>query len=141
MAEPLFLNSIVAHQWHCDHFGHLNSRHYAAAFDDALFLFWGQLGAIIPGRDEAGTIPVTAEMRTTFQSETLVGTIANLRGRVLRVGGKSVSLRLEMVEAQSDRPLATCEVVEVFFDMQARESRPIPDALRDRLLAAVDAAP
>jgi 2-(1,2-epoxy-1,2-dihydrophenyl)acetyl-CoA isomerase len=38
MTQDLRLTSIVAHAWHCDHFGHLNVRHYAAAFDDALFM-------------------------------------------------------------------------------------------------------
>src|SRR5262245_32521425 len=137
MAEAFVLGSLVAHQWHCDHFGHLNTRHYAAAFDDALFAFWSQVGAVIPARGESGSMPVTAETKTSFKSEAIAGTIASVRGKVHRVGGKSVTLELAMTEVKSNRIIATCEVVEVFFDMQARESRPIPEALKARLLAAL----
>jgi acyl-CoA thioester hydrolase len=140
MTEPLLLSSIVAHQWQCDHFGHLNVRHYAAAFDDALFIFWKRLGFTVPALGGPGTMPVTAEVKTTFASETVAGTIANVHGKVLRVGSKSVTFRLEMTEEGDGRLLASCEAVEVFFDMQARVSNQIPEALRGRLLALAEPA-
>src|SRR5262245_36705108 len=135
MSEPLFLSSMVVHQWQCDHFGHLNVRHYGAAFDDAVFIFWQRLGAEIPALGAPGSRPVTAEVKTSFVSEAMPGTIARVNGRVLRVGNKSATLGLEMTDERTGRRLASCEVVEVFFDMQARQSRPIPEALRARLLA------
>jgi acyl-CoA thioester hydrolase len=134
MAEPLFLSSMVAHQWQCDHFGHLNVRHYVAAFDDALFIMWKRIGLTVPALGSPGVIPVTAEIKTSFASETVAGTIANVQGRVLRVGTKSVTFRLELREEGSGRLLASCEAVEVFFDMQARVSSLIPDELRASLL-------
>lgn len=137
MAEVFVLGSLVAHQWHCDHFGHLNTRHYTAAFDDALFMFWQQIGIAIPRHGEPGSMPVTAEMKTSFKSEAIAGTVASVHGMVRRVGGKSVTLEFEMTETQTKRLIATCEVVEVFFDMQARASRPISEALKTRLLAAL----
>lgn len=136
MTERIPLSSIVVHQWQCDHFGHLNVRHYAAAFDDGVFVLWHRLGAVTPARGKPCTIPVTAETKTSFVSEAIAGAIARLEGQVLRVGSKSVTLRLEMLEERSGQLLASCEVVEVFFDMQARQSRPIPSALRTRLMAA-----
>ena len=133
MADPLALTSIVAHQWQCDHFGHLNSRHYAAAFDDALFIFWGRLGMVPPALGQPGVMPVTAELKISYRSEAGTGTVARLTGRPLRVGTKSATLAFEMAEEGRGRLLASCEAVEVFFDMQARESRPIPDPLRQAL--------
>lgn len=140
MAERIPLSSIVVHQWQCDHFGHLNVRHYAAAFDDGIFVFWQRLGAVPPALGEPGTMPVTAETRTSFTSEAVAGAIARLEGQVLRVGSKSATVRLEMLDERSGHLLASCEVVEVFFDMQARQSRPIPIALRTRLIAAAGLA-
>ena len=137
MTETLLLGSIVAHQWQCDHFAHLNVRHYAAAFDDAIFILWKRLGLTAPVLGSPGTMPVTAEIKTTFASETVAGTIANVHGKVLRVGSKSVVLGLEMTEEGSGRFLASCEAVEVFFDMHARVSCCIPEDLRGRLLELV----
>ncbi|SIT39803.1 conserved hypothetical protein [Paraburkholderia ribeironis] len=140
MAEPLLLSSIVAHQWQCDHFGHLNGRHYAAAFDDALFIFWKRLGLTVPASGSAGTIPVTVEIKMSFASETVAGTIANVHGKVLRVGSKSVTFRLELTEEGGGRLLASCEAVEVFFDMQARVSSHIPEELRSRVVELAEPA-
>lgn len=140
MTQDLRLTSIVAHAWHCDHFGHLNVRHYAAAFDDALFIFWARLGLPTPVQGQPATIPVTASTRTDFRAEIGVGTVAALYGRPLTVGGKSVTLAFDLRDEASGTVFATCEVVEVFFDMQARDSRPIPDSLR-AALAALGAIP
>ena len=35
----------VVHPWHHDHFGHMNVRHYAPFFDDAVYHMWTLLGA------------------------------------------------------------------------------------------------
>lgn len=127
------LSSAVVHHWHCDHYGHMNTRHYAALFDDAIFLFWGRLGRDSHSTDKARIVPVTAEMKTGFIAEAQAGTIVALNAQVIRVGSKSVSLRFEMTEPGANRLLATCDVVEVFFDTHTRSSQPIPNPIRQQL--------
>ncbi|MCO6057504.1 acyl-CoA thioesterase [Pseudomonas sp. MOB-449] len=139
--ESIFLSASVVHQWHCDHYGHLNTRHYAALFDDAIFLFWGRFGVQLPEEGASSVVPVTAEMKTGFLSETRAGTIVSICVHVVRVGAKSVTLHFEMSEARSDKLLATCDAVEVFFDTQSRTSQAIPAALRDRLQTEVEIVP
>ncbi|WP_437883107.1 acyl-CoA thioesterase [Pseudomonas sp. LRF_L74] len=131
--QTLSLGSFVVHQWHCDHFGHMNVRHYAGMFDDATFLFWGQLGFTAPASGETGVVPVTAEVKTSFLSEAVVGSIVTIQALIIRVGSKSVALRFEMHEARTRDLLATCEAIEVFFDTRSRTSHTIPQAIRDRL--------
>lgn len=126
------LTQIVVHQWQCDHFGHMNVRHYAAIFDDAVFVFWSEHRS----KADDGIVPVTAEIRIGFRSEVLVGTIAKIGSRVDRVGSKSVTLLLEMADARTDQLLATCEVVEVFFNAQSRQSEQIPEPIRKSLTHA-----
>ena len=135
MQFPLHLSSLVAHAWHCDHFGHVNARHYAAAFDDALFIFWSHAGVQIPGPGQPGTIPVTAQLKIDYRVEIKAGEILHIEGQPARIGSKSVTLALTMREAATGRIAATCEVVEVFFDALARDSAPIPDPIRARLKA------
>lgn len=123
------LTRIVVHQWQCDHLGHMNVRHYAASFDDAIFIFWSEHRSTA----DDGVVPVTAEIRIGFRAEVMAGTIAKIRSRVDRVGSKSVTLLLEMVDAGTGQLLATCEVVEVFFNTQSRQSQQIPEAVRRSL--------
>ncbi|MCB6185377.1 thioesterase family protein [Leeia sp. TBRC 13508] len=137
MSTSLFLQSVVAHQWHCDHFGHLNVRHYAAAFDDAVFIFWGKMGLQVPAKNEPGFVPVTAETKLTFQNEVNVGQIVSVYAAISRIGSKSVSLKFEMKNQEGTEVLATCETIEVFFDVLARQSAAIPAHIRQQLTANV----
>lgn len=137
MRFPVPLNSVVAHQWHCDHFGHLNARHHAAAFDDAIFIFWTHAGVEIPPPGQPGVIPVSAQLKIDYRSEVMAGQILQISGQPVRIGGKSVTLALTMQEMTTGRTVATCEVVEVFFDALARQSAPVPDHVRAALQAAI----
>ncbi|WP_449045094.1 acyl-CoA thioesterase [Paracoccus versutus] len=123
------ITSFVAHTWLCDHFGHLNARHYAAAFDDAIFVFWSGLGF---RPDSDSPMPVTLEVKISFRQEIPAGSVVRIEAQVSKVGNKSVGLTFTMREAGGDE-LAICEVVEVFIHPKSRRSCPIPAALRAAL--------
>ncbi|WP_203427153.1 thioesterase family protein [Sinorhizobium sp. BG8] len=123
------LTSFVVHQWQCDHFGHLNVRHYASMFDDAIFVFWNRAGL----KRNSVVVPVTASMKLTFRSEVSAGTVVRIESLVERVGGKSVTIVFRMLDSTDASLLAESEVVEVFFDLGSRESRPVPDKIRSSL--------
>lgn len=131
MARPV--SSFVAHQWLCDHFGHLNARHYAAAFDDAVLVFWSAMGLVVPAPGAAGAIPVTARLAIDYHAEVLAGAVLDIDARIARIGGKSVTLRFEMRERPAGRRVASCETVEVFFDALERTSAVIPGQIRAAL--------
>ncbi|MBL4928988.1 acyl-CoA thioesterase [Fuscibacter oryzae] len=131
MTETRVVSSFVAHTWLCDHFGHLNVRHYAGAFDDATFIFWDGIG-FRPG--DGRPMPVTLEVKTAFKHEALAGTVGRITAVVTKVGQKSVGLRFDMHDAEGTL-LASCDVIEVFMDATSRQSCAIPDALRNRLEA------
>ncbi|SIQ61485.1 (3S)-malyl-CoA thioesterase [Paracoccus thiocyanatus] len=139
--EYVPVSTWLAHQWQCDHFGHMNARHYAAAFDDAVFLFWDRMGLVVPGPGEAGVIPVTARLTIDYHLEVVAGTALNILARIDRIGGKSVTVGFEMRESRTGRPVSTCETVEVFFDAVERQSRPIPAPIREALQRAASPVP
>lgn len=122
--------AVVFHTWHCDHLGHVNTRQYHAAFDDAVLAFWAKLGS--PGPD-GEAMSVTAKMVTEFVSEAQSGTVAEIDVTVERVGGKSVTLVLTMTSVPEGTVLAHTTVSEVFFDPNTRTSAPIPDRIRAAL--------
>jgi acyl-CoA thioester hydrolase len=128
MSAPVL--TVVFHNWHCDHFGHVNVRHYAAAFDDAIFAFWSIMGAA-----KSGIVPVTAQQTTSFSSEVQAGDVVEITAAITRLGGKSATVQLTMQDAASQALRATCEVVEVFFDMDTRQSAPLPQDVRTALEA------
>ncbi|MFN4057045.1 MAG: acyl-CoA thioesterase [Roseinatronobacter sp.] len=134
MAERLEVMRGVIHPWHLDHFGHMNVRHYAPFFDDAVYHVWARLGiGYAQMQDRFGVHCVTARATTSFVRELTAGDLIVIDAGVTRLGGKSVTLDVQMRHAESGALHATYEVVEVFFDPTTRASAPMPDPIRAAL--------
>jgi acyl-CoA thioester hydrolase len=136
MSARLELLRGVVHPWHHDHFGHMNVRHYAPFFDDAVYHMWTRLGlpysTMIPRH---GVHTVTAQATTGFVRELSAGDLIVVDGVVSRVGGKSCNFHLRMLHADTGEVHATYDLVEVFFSPETRKSAQMPDSVRARLEA------
>ncbi len=122
--------------WKCDHFGHLNVRFYAEAFDDASFHIWSAIGVPIGEIEEQdGLIGVVASMKIDFLAEMRVGQLWIVDSAILRVGTKSFTYRERMRDTHSGRVHATADLVEVFFDKRERRAAPMPERVRTLLEA------
>ena len=131
----------VVHPWHHDHFGHMNVRHYAPFFDDAVYHMWTMLGLPYSGMlAEHGVHTVTAEAKTRFLNELTAGDLIAIDGAVSRIGTKSCVFHLRMHHADTGALHATYDVVEVFFDPDTRASAAMPEAIRTRLAVHLVAA-
>ena len=136
MAGWLELSRGVVHPWHHDHYGHMNVRHYAPFFDDASYHLWTLVGVpLAPMLSQHGVHTVAARATTEFRRELRAGDLFVVEGAVLRVGSKSVTLKLRMRHSDTGEIHATYDTVEVFFDPATRRSTEIPPAMR-RLLEA-----
>jgi acyl-CoA thioester hydrolase len=126
----------VVHPWHHDHFGHMNVRHYAPFFDDAVYHLWTALGLpYVAMAHDHGLHTVTAEAKTRFLRELTAGDLIVIDGAVARVGTKSCAFHLRMLHADTGALHATCDVVEVFFDPGTRAAAAMPEAVRATLAA------
>ena len=124
----------VVHPWHHDHFGHMNVRHYAPFFDDAVYHMWTALGLPYAAMaSDHGLHTVTAEAKTRFLRELTAGDLISIDGAVARVGTKSCAFHLRMLHADTGALHATCDVVEVFFDPATRAAAAMPEAVRSAL--------
>ncbi len=124
----------VVHPWHHDHFGHMNVRHYAPFFDDAVYHMWTRLGLPYSAMQaEHGVHTVTARATTGFVRELTAGDLIAIDGAVQRIGTKSCGFHLRMLHADTGALHATYDVVEVFFDPRTRGSTAMPAAVRARL--------
>ncbi len=136
MSERMELLRGVVHPWHHDHFGHMNVRHYAPFFDDAAYHLWTRLGlGFREMQARHGVHTVTAEAKTRFLRELTAGDLIVIDGAVERIGTKSCSFHLRMLNADTGDLHATCDLVEVFFDPEARSATAMPDAVRAKLEA------
>jgi len=120
---------------HCDSYGHMNVRHYAAFFDDAGWHILGMAGVSLADVRRRGLGTVMASLAIEFHHEITAGQLALVRGAVTRVGSKSFSYELRLYEADSMTHCATEKAVEVCFDTEARKSVALPDDVREKLQA------
>jgi acyl-CoA thioester hydrolase len=122
---------------HCDHYGHMNVRHYAAFFDDAGWHMFACAGVSLTDLRARGLGSVVATLTIDFHHEIKAGQLALIRGAFTHVGRKSFAYELKLYEADSMTHCATERAVEVCFDTAKRASVPLPEDVRERLAAAL----
>jgi acyl-CoA thioester hydrolase len=121
----------------CDHYGHLNVRHYSALFNDAAWQMMPLSGVPLGTMKARGLGTVVATLTIDFLKEVTVGQLVLIRGVVTKVGSKSLAHELRLYETETMTHCATQKSVEVCFDMTARASTPFPDDLRAKLQSSV----
>jgi acyl-CoA thioester hydrolase len=120
---------------HCDSYGHMNVRHYAAFFDDAGWHMLAMAGISLAEVKRRGLGTVMATLTIEFHREITAGQLALVRGAVTKVGTKSFSYELRLYESDSMTHCATEKAVEVCFDTQARKGVALPEDLKAKLTA------
>lgn len=120
---------------HCDSYGHMNVRHYAAFFDDAGWHMLGMAGISLREVRARGLGTVVATLTIEFHHEITAGQLALVKGAVTKVGTKSFSYELRLYEADSMTHCATEKAVEVCFDTRARKGVPLPEDIKAKLAA------
>ena len=115
---------------HCDAYGHMNVRHYAAFFDDAGWHMMAKAGVSLDQLRAQGLGSVVASLTIDFHHELTAGQLILVTGAFTRVGAKSITHELRLYESESMTHCATQKVVEVCFDTRARVSAAWPGAVR-----------
>lgn len=120
---------------HCDVYGHLNVRSYAAFFDDAAWHFPAMAGLKLSDMRAQGLGTVVATSSVEYHNEITAGELVLIKGAVTRVGTKSFSYEMRLYEPDSMRLCATWKAVEVCFDTAKRQSAPLPEDVKAKLQA------
>jgi acyl-CoA thioester hydrolase len=118
---------------HCDAYGHMNVRHYAAFFDDAGWHMFGKAGVSLDELRTQGLGSVVASLTIDFHRELKAGHLTLVTGAVTRVGEKSVDYEMRLYLSESMTHCATQKTVEVCFDTRARRSMPWPPDIKLKL--------
>jgi acyl-CoA thioester hydrolase len=123
---------------HCDVYGHMNVRHYAAFFDDAGWHMLAKAGVSLRDLQAQGLGSVVATLTIDFHHELKAGQLTLVRGAFTRAGEKSFSYEMRLFEPESMTHCATQKTVEVCFDTAARRSVALPETTRAKIHAAIE---
>lgn len=133
MSEPLVTFVGVAHPWMCDVMGHMNVRHYAAMFDDASFQLLGHIAGQDTNEGSVGWADVRTEI--DYKHETRPGSLITVRSHVIKVGRTSVAFEQVMSGSLDGIVHAVARTTSVRFDLAARASIALDEAMRGRASA------
>jgi acyl-CoA thioester hydrolase len=122
---------------HCDAYGHMNVRHYAAFFDDAGWHMLAKAGVSLDQLRAQGLGSVVASLTIDFHHELIAGQLFVVTGAFTRVGAKSISHELRLYDSESMTHCATQKIVEVCFDTRARCSAAWPEDVRLKIERAI----
>ena len=120
---------------HCDVYGHMNVRHYAAFFDDAGWHMLARAGVSLKDLQSQGLGSVVATLTIDFHHEMKAGELTLVTGAFTRVGDKSYTYELRLYASDSMTHCATQKTVEVCFDTTARRSAPLPGDIKNKIAA------
>lgn len=122
---------------HCDAYGHMNVRHYAAFFDDAGWHMLAKAGVTLDDLRAHGLGSVVATLTIDFHHELTAGRLTVVSGAFTKMGQKSYSYEMRLYDSESMTHCATQKTVEVCFDTRARRSVVFPDDVRQKIQQAV----
>jgi acyl-CoA thioester hydrolase len=121
----------IVQPWLCDGMGHLTTRHYLGMFDDASYHLLHQVfGYAGPFGEHQDRGWADVKHVIEYRGELMAGTLIEIRGELVKLGGKSATARYEMVNLATGAVAATLESVSAYFDLVARKAVPLTDAMR-----------
>lgn len=131
----------VVHPWLCDAMGHLTTRHYTGFFDDAAYHLFAAIGydEALGRREGWGWADVVTT--TNYHAEVVAGALTVVKSRIVAIGKSSMTAEHLLCDRTSGTLSARMEARTVCFDLVARRSRPVPDAIRATVEAMIAARP
>jgi acyl-CoA thioester hydrolase len=124
---------------HCDHIGHMNIAAYGAKFDEAIWVFFCEIG-LTPSylRGESHGM-AGVQQNLTYMKELFAGDVIEIRSFVEEVSQKRLRVRHEMRNIETGELAAACDLTAVHLDKRAHKACDLPAAVRtaaEALLAA-----
>lgn len=120
----------VVYPAQCDAMGHMNTPHYVAAFDQAMWHLVALLGYRATWIQERRQGWADVKYVIEFRSELGAGDLFQVESAVARVGKSSLVSRHALLETGTCKVAAELEMTSVYFNLEKRVSLPIPEPIR-----------
>jgi acyl-CoA thioester hydrolase len=136
---PLITYRGAVYPSQCDHMGHMNVMWYVAKFDEATWQLFATIG-LTPSRLRSEPIGMAGvEQHIEYKRELYAGDVVTVFSRLLEVKDKSIRFAHEMRNDESGEVAATTILVAVHLDRSTRRARALPDDVKERARALLDA--
>ncbi|MFI4940019.1 MAG: acyl-CoA thioesterase [Burkholderiales bacterium] len=128
----------TVHAWQCDHMGHANLRVYGDFFEQALWQVFQEIG-ITPSQLRSGAISMAGvQQNIGYKKELFAGDVIVVRSQLIEINERSLKMRHEMTQIETNAVCAVCELTAVCIDTQTRKPCQFPQEIATRGLQLID---
>jgi acyl-CoA thioester hydrolase len=129
---PIFSHRLEVRFSDCDPMGHANNAVYLTYLEQARLAHWRAVWAFGTRADLPGVILARAEI--DFRRPARYGEMLEVRIGLAVIGRTSFTYDYEIVD-DAERLVATARTVQVMYDYATSRPVPIPDEIREKLVA------
>jgi acyl-CoA thioester hydrolase len=133
MSDFRFFHPIDVRYGDLDPQGHLNNAKYLTYFEQARIHYFVELGLFKPGQSFLDIGVILADARVAFTTPVEYGMPIKVGVRSSQLAYKSITVKQNIVHAESEEELASGQVILVAYDYHKKESIPIPDEMRAKI--------
>jgi len=133
MSDFRFFHPIEVRYGDLDPQGHLNNAKYLTFFEAGRINYFTHLGLFTPGQSFLDIGVIMAESRVRYHASVEYGTPVKVGVHTSKIGNKSMTVEQNIVHAETEKVLASGQVILVAFDYHANKSIPIPDVMRRKI--------
>ena len=119
----------TVYPWQCDHVGHMNIMWYVGKFDEANWNLFARLGLTPSYLRSSGRGMAAVQQNISYKRELLAGDIVEIRSHLLDVHEKSIRFQHDMINAETGKITAFCEITNMHIDRSKRKSAPFENAI------------
>ncbi|WP_022666369.1 acyl-CoA thioesterase [Desulfospira joergensenii] len=117
-----------------DHMDHMNVQWYTAKFDEATWHLFSAIGITSTYIREKNRGMAAIEQTTKYKSEVLAGELLLIRSRILETTEKTIRFLHIMYNAETEKEVATSELLGVHLDRIKRKGCLLPDHIQEKCL-------
>ncbi len=123
----------VVYPWHCDHMGHMNVMWYVGKFDEATWAFFAGNGLTPAYLRDNGRGMAAVDQHIRYVQELVAGDVVHITTRLLEAAPRKIRFEHTMFNDITGDLVATCELVGVHMDTEARKAVAFEKVIADKL--------
>ncbi len=113
-----------------DHMGHMNVQWYTAKFDEATWHLFSAVGITNKYIQDDQRGMAALEQITKYKSEVTAGELLVIKSKILEVKDKTLRIFHVMFNAETEKEIATSELLGIHLDRTTRKSCIFPKKIK-----------
>ncbi len=135
MSDYKFFHPTEVRYGDLDPQGHVNNAKYLTYFEQARIYYLIKLGLFSKDQSFMEVGVIIADIHITYHSTTHYGDDIKVGVKITKIGTKSITVEQCVMDAKTDKLMASGTVVMVTFDYEGLKTIPVPEEWKQKISA------